>query len=238
MLFRSVRTGTAWRLIPKDLPPWTDVYATFRRWAAKDLFEQMHDRLRAMWRTREHRAPEPTGAIIDSQSVKTSAQGGPKGYDAGKKVKGRKRHLLTDTLGLVLAVFIQTADVQDRDGARPLLERGVSKHPTISKVYADSAYEGARVRQVAQDNNLSVEIVRRPSNRTTGRWEDPQIPLLPQPRFVVLPKRWIIERTNAWNDRHRRLTKDYDRRMDVTESWIWLAEGRLLARRLTGVEGA
>lgn len=227
-----VRTGTAWRLLPKDMPPWSDVYATFRRWSAKGLFEKMYDRLRAMWREREHRAPEPTGAIIDSQSVKTSHQGGPKGYDAGKKVKGRKRHLITDTLGLLLAVCVHTADIQDRDGALPLIQRAVEKYDTITRLYADSAYEGPRVRQAGADAGLTVEVIRRPTNRTTGRWEDPQMPLLPQPRFVVLPKRWIIERTNAWNDRARRLSKDYDRRLDVAESWIWLHEANLLARRL------
>jgi transposase len=134
-----VRTGMAWRMLPKDMPPWTAVYATFRRWTSKGLFERMHDRLRAAWREREHRAVEPTASVIDSQSVKASAQGGPKGYDAGKKVKGRKRHLVTDTLGLLLAVCVQTADIQDRDGAHPVVDRAVEKYPGISKLYADSA---------------------------------------------------------------------------------------------------
>mgnify|MGYP003394047277 CR=1 FL=1 len=235
-----VRTGTSWRLIPKDLPPWSDVYATFRRWASKGLFEQMHDRLRGMWREREHRAPEPTGAVIDSQSVKTSQQGGVKGYDAGKKVKGRKRHLVTDTLGLILAILILPADVQDRDGAVPVLNIAMDKYPTIKMVFADSAYQGPRIRSAAQTHGIDVEVVRRPTNQSTGKWSDPQMPLpiMPAPRFVVLPKRWIIERTNAWNDRARRLTKEYDRRTDVTESWIWLHEARLLVRRLAGDENS
>ena len=229
-----VRTGASWRMLPKDFPPWKDVYATFRRWTTKGLFEQMHDRLRAMWREREHRALSPTGAVIDSQSVRTGPEGGPKGYDAGKKVKGRKRHLVTDTLGLLLAVFVSAASVQDRDGAAPTVARAMAKYPTIEKLYADRGYEGKRARELEGLHGLQVEIVRRPTNRTVGRWVDPQKPMFPPPpRFVVLPKRWIIERTNAWNDRPRRMARDHDRRIDVSESWIWLTEARILARRLT-----
>ena len=228
-----MRSGCPWRMVPKDLPPWQDVYAHFRRWAAKGLFEKMHDRLRTMWRAREQRAEEPTTAIIDSQSVKTSPQGGPKGYDAGKKVKGRKRHLVTDMFGLLLAVLVHPADVQDRDGAVPVTAAALRKYPSIKKLYADSAYAGQCAIKIRQAHGVDVEIIRRPGN--AGRWKGAQLSLLPDPPrqgFVLLPKRWIIERTNAWVERPRRLAKDQDRLVEVSTAWIWFAESRRLLRNL------
>ncbi len=236
-----VRSGCPWRMLPKDLPPWQDVYAHFRSWSARGLFEAMHDRLRAMWREREHRAPEPTAAVLDAQSVKTSAQGGPKGFDAGKKVKGRKRHLVTDTLGLMLAIFVTVAGVQDRDAAEPAIALAKAKYPSLSKGYVDGAYAGKRLAEIRSKHGIDVEVVRHPGNRNVGRWSDgAQLPLfdLPTKAFVPLPKRWVIERTNAWNDRCRRLEKDQDRRLDVATAWVWLAEGRLLLHRIGVVAAA
>jgi transposase len=228
-----VRSGCAWRMLPKDFPPWQTVYAHFRRWTRKGRFEKMHDRLRAMWREREKRDVNPTAAIIDSQSVKTSPQGGPKGFDAGKKVKGRKRHLVVDTLGLLLAVLIHPADVQDRDGAAPVVTRAIAKYPTVKKLYTDSGYSGRCADDLRVRHNLDVEVVRRPS--AAGAWTDAQLALFATPSrpFVILPKRWVIERTNSWVERPRRMAKDQDRRIDVAESWVWLTEARLLLRRLT-----
>ena len=228
-----MRSGCPWRMVPKDLPPWQDVYAHFRRWAAKGLFEKMHDRLRGMWRAREQRAEEPTAAIIDSQSVKTSPQGGPKGYDAAKNVKGRKRHLVTDMLGLLLAVLVHPADVQDRDGASPLVATALRKYPGIKTLYADSAYAGQCAVKIRQAHGVHVEIIRRPGHG--GRWQGAQLSLLPEPPrqgFVLLPKRWIIERTNAWVERPRHLAKDQDRLVEVSTAWIWFAESRRLLRNL------
>ena len=209
-----------------------DVYAHFRRWTRKGLFERMHDRLRAMWREREKRDVGPTGAIIDSQSVKTSPQGGPKGFDAATRVQGRKRHLVVDTLGLLLAVLIHPADIQDRDGAPPVVARAVAKYPSLKKLYTDAGYSGRCTNDLRARHGLEVEVVRRP--RTAGAWTDAQLALLPTPSrpFVILPKRWVIERTNSWVERPRRMAKDQDRRIDVAESWVWLTEARLLLRRL------
>jgi putative transposase len=232
----TVRTGTAWRLLPKDLPPWQDVYAHFRRWSAKGLFEKMHDRLRVMWREREGRAAEPTEAVVDSKSVRTSEQGGPKGYDAAKKTKGRKRHLVTDTLGLLLVLTVHTADIQDRDGAPDLVERATLKHPTIRTVFADTAYQGPRMEAVAEKRGITLTIIRSPHNRNLGRWEDPQAPLFePKFKYGKVPKRWVVERTHAWNERPRRLSRDYERRPDVAEALIWFAEATRLVRRLATV---
>lgn len=236
----AMRSGCPWRMLPKDLPPWQSVYAHFRRWTNHGLFEQMHDRLRAMWREREHRAVEPTAAIIDAQSVKTSAQGGPKGFDAGKKVKGRKRHLITDTLGLLLAVSITVASVQDRDAAEPLVAVAKSKYPTLVKGWADGGYGGKTLDAIRDIHGLDIEVVRHPGNRNVGRWHDSQLqlPTLEVVRgFAVLPRRWVVERTNAWTDRCRRLGKDHDRRTDVATSWVWFAHATLLLRRLVNADG-
>jgi len=234
----AVRTGCSWRMLPKDLPPWQDVYAHFRRWTAKNLFEKMHDRLRVMWRQREGRDAAPTAAVIDSQSVKTSAQGGPKGFDAGKKVKGRKRHLVVDALGLLLAVLVHPANIQDRDGATPVVAQAVSKYPSLRKLYVDGGYTGVCAHSLRTQYKLDVEVVRRPS--AAGTWSDSQLPLFAAEArpFPILPRRWVVERTHSWVERPRRLSKDYDRLLDVSAAWIWLAETRILLRRLSTVESA
>ncbi len=231
-----LRSGCSWRMLPKDFPSWPTVYKTFRRWLARGLFEAMYDELRKLWRARQHRAVDPTAAVLDSQSVKTSPQGGPKGYDAGKKVKGRKRHLVTDTLGLLVTVLITAASTQDPDpiGAMPAVDLAKSKVPGIKMLYVDAGYAGACVEDIRQRHQIQVEVVRHPSNRKVGRWQQGQLPLFDILKgFVVLPKRWVIERTNAWNDRPRRMNKDHDRNLAVSTAWIWLTEGRMLLRRLT-----
>ena len=230
-----LRTGCAWRLLPKTFPPWQATYKAFSRWAAAGLFEAMHDRLRQQWRDRIGKAPEPTAAIIDSQSTRSTAQGGDTGFDAGKKVKGRKRHLVVDTLGLLLAVTITAASVQDRDAAKDVVAQACTKAPGLLKLYTDAAYAGICAQSLEQAHGISVEVVRHPGNRATGTWQDLQQPLWPQTvakGFVVQAKRWVVERTHAWNERARRLIAHHDRSNWAPLAWIWLAEARILATRL------
>jgi transposase len=221
-------------MLPKDFPAWPAAYKTFRRWLARGLFEAMYDELRKLWRTRQHRAADPTAAVLDSQSVKTSPQGGPKGYDAAKKVKGRKRHLVTDTLGLLIAVLITAGSLQDRDAALPAMDLAMAKVPGIKMLYVDGGYAGRRTQELRERHQIQIEVVRHPANRKVGRWQQGQLPLFDLLKgFVVLPKRWVIERTNAWNDRPRRMNKDHDRHLSVSTAWVWLTEARMLLRRLT-----
>lgn len=226
-----LRTGCAWTMLPKSFPPWLSVHKSFSRWAALGKFEQLQQRLRAQWRRRLERQAQPTAAVIDSQSNRISPQGGPSGYDAGKKVKGRKRHLVVDTLGLLLAVTVTAASVQDRDGAPEAVASACAKYGTIETLFADSAYAGQCAQRLQHDHDLSVEIVRRPG--AVGEWDSPQLSLWGAAGgFVVLPKRWIVERTHAWLERARRLVMHHDRSITNAASWVWLAQARMLLRRL------
>jgi transposase len=225
-------------MLPTYFPPWQNVYRTFRRWSEQGKFEQMHDRLRQQWRERQARNDEPSAAVLDSQSTRGSPQGGASGFDAGKKVNGRKRHLVVDMLGLLLAVSVTAASVQDRDGAHPVMVNAMAKYPTIQTLFVDSAYAGQCAQTVSQCHGIEVQVVRHPANRNVGRWmDDRQADLFTVPAdskgFVVLAKRWVVERTHAWNERARRLIMHHDRLPRVSEAWVWLTEGRLLLRRLT-----
>lgn len=158
----AVRTGCAWRMLPKEFPPWQNVYRTFRRWSEQGKFEQMHDRLRARWREREGRQAEPTATVLDAQSTRSSPQGGDSGFDAGKKVKGRKRHLVVDSLGLLLAVSVTAASVQDRDGAHPVEASAMSKYPSVRALFVDGRYAGQCAQTVSQCHGIKVDVVRHP----------------------------------------------------------------------------
>jgi putative transposase len=231
-----LRTGCAWRLLPTTFPPWQAVYKAFVRWVAAGVFEQMQDRLREQWRSRMGRTSEPTAVVIDAQSSRASPQGGESGFDAGKKVKGRKRNLIVDTMGLVIAVTVTAASVQDRDAAAAVVAQACVKVPGLEKLYTDGAYGGKCARDIEQLHDIRVQVVRRPGNSSTGTLHDPK--QTPEPSaeinagFVVLPKRWVVERTHAWTERWRRTIMHHDRKLAVSVAWVWLAEARMLLNRL------
>lgn len=228
-----LRTGCSWRMLPKDVfPPWPAVQKAFTRWAHAGKFEQLQDRLRQQWRERIERNAQPSGAVIDSQSTRSSSQGGEHGYDAGKKVKGRKRHLVVDTLGLLLAVVITCAAVQDRDAAAQALEQARQRTGnTINTLFADSAYAGKLAQSIAATQNVEVKIIRRVPS---WRYNDAQASLWPLMQAMpVLPKRWVVERSHAWLEKYRRLNVHYDRSIRSATAWVWLAQARMLMTRLT-----
>ncbi len=219
-IFYVVRAGCAWRLLPGDFPPWQTVYSYYRRWSQDWTWTFMHDALRDVLRKTEGRNVAPTAAIIDSQSVKTPDQAGARGYDAGKKIKGRKRHVAVDTLGLVLAIMITPAAVQDRDAAKSLIKGLVNMFGRLQVIWADGGYLGALVRWVKQlrpYGRLKLEIVRR-CDGVKG--------------FKVVPKRWIVERTFGWFFKSRRLCRDYEVRIDHSEAMLRICMIRLMVRRL------
>jgi transposase len=214
------RYGIEWRALPVDFPPWSAVYAFFERWSARDLPRRLAERLRARIRVAVGRAELPTAAVIDSQTVRgaDTVAASSAGYDAGKKTKGRKRHIATDCLGLLLIVTVTAASVQDRDGAHRLLALLRERFSTISLVWADGGYAGRLITWATTALRLTVTIIKR-NDDTTG--------------FIVLPRGWVVERTFGWLTRHRRLVRDYERRPDHHEAMIWWASVSIMTRRLT-----
>lgn len=211
--------GGVWRALPADFPPWQTVYGFFARWRKNGVTTVIHDALRDRVRTVEGRRVEPTAGVIDSQSVKGAQTVGAdsRGYDAGKKINGRKRFIITDTLGLLLAVLVVPASVQDRDGGRRILIGHYQAHRRCRHLFADGGFAGKFVDWATAIMNTTVAIVRkRPGQKT----------------FEALPKRWVVERTLGWITAHRRLARDYERHPATSESFIHWAMIRTMTRRL------
>jgi transposase len=214
-----VKTGCHWRSLPKDFPPYKTVFHIFRQWTLNHTWDAINARLRALVRKAAGKRCRPTAAILDSQSVKSDPHGGAVGYDAAKRIKGRKRHVLVDTLGLLLGIQVTPADVAERAGAQGLLERTLGWFTWLRLLWVDGGYGGEPFAQWVKSvrSKLKVEVVKR-ADDTKG--------------FKVLPRRWVVERTFGWLMRHRRLVRDYETSESSAEAWTYIAMIRIQLRRL------
>jgi len=216
-IFYVVRTGCQWRALPSDFPNWNSVYYHFRKWVRNGTWRLINAALCQLERQKRGRDPQPTGGVIDSQSIKTTALAHERGFDGHKHIKGHKRHILTDTVGNLLEVVVHTADVADCKGAPPLIEKAAALFPTIKKIWADGAYKGDLSDVVKETLGAVLEIVEREAG---------------QKGFQPLPRRWVIERTFAWFEWYRRLSKDYERLIECSEGIIYLASIRIMLKRI------
>lgn len=218
-LFYLVRAGCPWRYLPSDFPPFTTVQNRFYAWRDSGLWEQIVSVLVMAVREAAGKNAAPSVVIADSQSVKTTEAGGPRGYDAGKKIKGRKRHIAVDTMGLPIKCHVTTAGVQDRDALPSLLGAVSKKSPWVKLAFVDGGYAGEETQRAAYEaSQIRLKVVKRADKEIKG--------------FIILPKRWIVERTLGWLNRARRLAKDFEALMSSSQAWFMLAMAFLIVRRI------
>lgn len=210
------RTGCQWRFLPHDFPKWKTAYDYFVQWHDAEVFETINDRLRTRVRVSAGRNPEPSAGIIDSQSVKIVANIGYSGFDGAKKVNGRKRHIVTDTLGLLLEVVVHEASLSDRESAETLLIKVCAQFKRIKTIFADQGYTGKLIGLVQTTLRITIEIIKRTEVRA----------------FHILPRRWVVERTFGWFGFYRRLAKDYERYPKHSEAFVYIAMSNIMLHRL------
>ncbi|MDP9426960.1 MAG: IS5 family transposase [Actinomycetota bacterium] len=244
-VFYALKSGCQWRMLPKDFPPWKTVFHYFRAWRLDGTWQGLNRAMRRRLREQIGREPEPSAGIVDAQSVKTSGGGEQRGFDGGKKVRGRKRHILVDTEGLVVEARVYSAKVPDQDGIKRLLEPARDRLPRLSYLWVDAVYRGRGKEWVEEELGVEVEVVncspKPPPEKVLRIWarewfeegREMDLGKLPKrPAFENLPRRWVAKRTFAWISHNRRMGKDHERLCATGEAFVYAAMARLMARRL------